>query len=286
MRVRSSMTALMAGMAVTLAVSAAPPLSAQSKHENLVIDLWMQGKPAFGVYAPNENPEPRVPGARPPKAIYTTAGGEKLAMNPLYDYVFLNLEGAYDGAFVKAMAEGLRSPKAVSRKTLIVRIPPLDKDGAATTKARVKEVLDAGADGVTIPHVLSLDEAKLAISFFHDAKANVWSPSNPKGEKIAMLMIEDAGALAQAAAFADLKGYSVLACGIGSLTQALGGDRAAAEKGTQTILGETKRAKLANMLTASQKDVEQRVKEGFLALLMQGPTADDTIRLGRAAAGR
>jgi hypothetical protein len=28
------------------------------------------------------------------------------------------------------------------------------------------------------------------------------------------------------------------------------------------------------------------VKEGFLALLMQGPTADEAIRAGRAAAGR
>lgn len=285
MRVRSCMTALTAGLAAALVLGAAS-LSAQAKHENLVLDLWMQGKPVFGVYAPSENPARRVQGQPPPKAIYTKAGGEKLAMNPLYDYVFLNLEGGYDSAFVKAMAEGLRSPKAVSRKTLIVRIPPIDKDGAATTKARVKEVLDAGADGVTIPHVTSVDEAKLAISFFHDAKANVWSPANPSGEKIAMLMIEDPGALAQAAAFADLKGYSILACGIGSLTQALGGDRAGAEKGTQTILAETKRAKLVNMLTASQKDVEQRVKEGFLALLMQGATADDTIRLGRAAAGR
>lgn len=275
-----------AGMAALLVAISATSVLAQSTHQNLVIDLWLQGKPAFGVYAPNENLAPRGPGGPPPAAIYTKAGGETLAMNPLYDYVFLNLEGAYDVSFVKAMAEGLRSPKAVSRKTLIVRIPPIDKDGAATTKARVKEILDAGADGVTIPHVVSVEEARLAIGFFRDAKADVWSPSNPKGEKLAMLMIEDAGALAQATAIADLKGYSILACGIGSLTQALGGDRAAAEKGTQTILGETKRVKLANMLTASQKDVEQRVKEGFLALLMQGPAADATIKLGRAAAGR
>ena len=33
-------------------------------------------------------------------------------MNPLYDYVFLNLEGRYDAAAVKAMADGLRSPNA------------------------------------------------------------------------------------------------------------------------------------------------------------------------------
>ncbi len=261
-------------------------LSAQTKHENVVLDLWTQGKVAFGVYAPNENPAPRVPGSPPPPAIYTKAGGERLASNPLYDYVFLNLEGSFDVAFVKAIVEGLRSPAAVGRKTLIVRIPPIDKDGAAVTKTRVKDILDLGADGVTIPHVVSLDQAKQALSFFQEAKANVWSPSNPGGEKIAMLMIEDPGALAQVTAFASLKGISILACGIGSLAQALGGDRAAAEKGTQTVLAETKRAKLVNMLPATPKDVEQRVKEGFLAVLAQGQTADETIKIGRAVAGR
>jgi beta-lactamase class D/2-keto-3-deoxy-L-rhamnonate aldolase RhmA len=252
-----------------------------------LVELWAQGKPAFGVYAPNENPGPRGQRGQPPQpAVYTRDGGEKLAINPLYDYVFLNLEGHYDAAAVKAMAEGLRSLNAVSRKALIVRIPPIDVDGAASAKARVKEALDLGADGVTIPHVTSLDEAKLAISFFADAKANVWSPSNPGGRVIAMLMLEDPAAVAQAKDVADLKGYSILACGIGSLTQAMGGDRAGAEAGTQKILAEAKRAKLADMLTANPQDVAQRVKEGFLALLMQGPTADEAIRVGRAAAGR
>ena len=207
-------------------------------------------------------------------------------MNPLYDFVFLNLEGNYDPAAVKAMSDGLRSPRAAGRKTLIVRIPPLDKDGPEVAKARVKEILAAGADGVTIPHIRNVAEAKQAISFFHDAKADVWSPSNPKGEKIAMLMLEDPEAVAQAQQIADLQGYSILACGIGSLAQALGGDRAAAEAGTQKVLEAAKRAKLANMLTANTRDVAQRVREGFLALLMQGPTADEAITLGRAAAGR
>jgi hypothetical protein len=48
------------------------------------------------------------------------------------------------------IAAGLRSPKAVSRKTLIVRIPPIDRDGVATAQARVKEVLDIGADGAVL----------------------------------------------------------------------------------------------------------------------------------------
>ena len=101
-----------------------------------------------------------------------------------------------------------------------------------------------------------------------------------------MLMLEDPAAVAQARDVADLKGYSILACGIGSLAQALGGDRAGAEAGTQKVLAEAKRAKLADMLTANPQDVAQRVKEGFLALLMQGPTADEAITIGRAAAGR
>lgn len=67
---------------------------------------------------------------------------------------------------------------------------------------------------------------------------------------------------------------------------ALGGDAAAAEAGTQKVLAEAKRAGLPDMLPATAQDIEKRVKEGFLALLMQGSTADETIKIGRAAAGR
>jgi 2-keto-3-deoxy-L-rhamnonate aldolase RhmA len=150
----------------------------------------------------------------------------------------------------------------------------------------VKEALDSGADGVTIPHVQSVEEAKQAIGFFRDAKANVWSPSNPRGDKIAMLMLEDPIAVSQANLVADLKGYSILACGIGSLTQALGGDRDGAEAGTQKVLAEARRAKLVDMLTFNAQDAEKRVREGFLALLTQGQAADEAIKVGRTAAGR
>ena len=244
-----------------------------------VLDLWPQGKVAFGVYAPSEAP-------RGAPAVYSPEGAAKVAANSLYDFVFLNLEGAYDPAAVKAYGSGLRGKDAVSRKTLIVRIPPISKDGADATRARVKEIFDAGADGVTIPHIRDLDEAKLAMSFFAAANANLWSPSNPKGTKLAMLMLEDPKAITQRTEIAELKGLGVLACGIGSLAQALGGDRAGAEAGTQQVLAETKRVKIANMLPANVKDVEQRIKEGFLAILGQGPQADEMIKIGRAAAGR
>jgi 2-keto-3-deoxy-L-rhamnonate aldolase RhmA len=277
---------LLAIACATLALHA----QGSTTHENAVLDLWAAGKPAFGVFVPNENPfargqgtgEPGVPRAKP---VYTKAGGEKLAANPLYDYVFLNLEGNYDAAAIQAIAEGLRSSAAVSRKTLLVRIPPFHADATAAA-ARIKEAFDLGADGVTIPHVQSVDEARRVLQAFQAAQVNVWSPANPRGEKIAMMMIEDPGALAQVKAFADLRGISVLACGIGSMTQALGGDRQKGEAATQTVLAETRRVNVPNMITANSQDVEKRVKEGFLGLLMQGAQADEAIKIGRAAAGR
>lgn len=271
--------------ACTVVAVMATPASAQGRHA--VLDLWGAGKPAFGIFVPNENPEPFTRGQPPPKGIYTREGAAKLAANPLYDFLFLNLEGTYDAAAVKAVAEGLRAGAANgSRKTLLVRIPTIERDGVDLTRARVKEVLAAGADGVTLPHIRSVDEAKTAIGFFQAAGASVWSPSNPKGTIIAMLMVEDPDAVAAAGQIADLKGVSVLACGIGSLTQALKGDRAGAEAGTQRVLAESTRAKLPNMLTASPQDVTQRLKEGFLGLLGNGPAGDEMIKVGRAAAGR
>ena len=264
--------------------------AALAAHENLVLDLWAEGETAFGVYAPDERP--RVEGGRGrgggprPAPVYTREGGERLAQNPLYDFVFLNLEGAYDPEAVRAIAEGLRAPGAAGRKTLLVRIPPISRDGEEETRARVQEVLAAGADGVVLPHVRSPEEVRAAIGFFEAAGADVWSPSNPSGEIVAMLMVEDPEAVERAAEFADIPGYSVLACGIGSLRAALDGDREAAEAGNQRVLAEAKRAGLADMITANAADVEQRVREGFLALLMQGPSADEVIALGRAAAGR
>jgi hypothetical protein len=283
-------TRVSAAVALMAAFVVAPNSSAQSKHQSAVIDLWTQAKPAFGVFVPNEaagggrGPGGAGPDNRP-KPLYTRAGGEALAANPLYDFVFLNLEGAYDAEAVKNIADGLRSKGATSRKTLIVRIPAFHEDPAAA-RARVREIFAAGGDGVTFPHVETLDEAKQILALFQQEKIDVWSTANPKGEKLAMLMLEDPAAVAEAAEFANLKGYSILACGIGSLTQALKGDRAGGEAGTQKVLSETKRVKLVNMLTATTADVEKRVKEGFLGVLAQGQSPDEAIRIGRLSAGR
>lgn len=269
-------------LAVVMGLAAGTSASAQTRPA--AFDLWAAGKAAFGIYVPDENPAPRGPDRGP--AVYTKAGGEKLAANPLVDFVFLNLEEHYDRDAVMAISEGLGKRGTPGRKLMLVRIPPMAEAGPAVTLTRIKEILAMGADGITLPHIENLDQGRQAVSLFADARADVFSAAHPDGNTVAMLMLEDPGAVAQAKDVADIGGYSILACGIGSLTQALKGDRAAAEKGNQEILAETKRVKLVNMLTANATDIEKRVKEGYGALLVNGRDADNIIKIGRAAAGR
>ena len=261
-------------------------IAADSESTSRLIQLWSAGAPAFGVFVPNERPRGEVApdGSRLPP-LYTAEGGASLGENPLLDYLFLNLEGNYDTEAVAAIVEGLGRSDRDGGPSLLVRIPPIERDGLETARARVIESLQLGADGIVIPHVRSAEEARLAVSFFTDAGVSVWSPDNPDGQKLAMIMIEDAGALAAAAEIADTPGYSVLACGIGSLSRDLG-SREAGEAGTQEVLQQSERVGLPNMITANAQDVEQRLEEGFLGLLMSGPGADEAIRIGRSASGR
>ena len=262
-----------------------PPVT--SAAQSVAIRLWAEGQPAFGIFVPSERPRgERGPAGERPPALYTTEGGTELGRNDLLDYLFLNLEGSYDAEAISAISSGLGNEGTSERKTLLVRIPPISADGPEAARARVVEALERGADGVVLPHVRSAEEAALAVSFFTDAGADVWSPANPTGTTIAMVMIEDPGALAEVRAIADTPGYSVLACGIGSLTRALDGDREAAEAGNLEVLGHATRIGMPDMITANSDDVARRIEEGFLGLLMNGPQADEAIRVGRAAAGR
>ena len=235
-----------------------------------LFELWNDGAMGFGVYVPQEQ--------------YTEAGAAELAANPLYDFLFLNLEGAYEPAAVESVSAGVGMADAGSPPILLVRIPPMSAAGEDTTRERVDEILAAGADGVTLPHIRDVDEARTAISFFEGQ--DVWSPDNPDGTVLAMIMLEDPQAIAQLDQIIELGGYSVLACGIGSLTGALDGDREQAEAMCAEVRDRGQAAGYASVITANAGNIEQRVEEGHLALLMFGAEADDVIRTGMELAGR
>jgi 2-keto-3-deoxy-L-rhamnonate aldolase RhmA len=235
-----------------------------------LIELWETGQTAFGQYVTG------VP--------YTVETGRDLAANPVLDYAFLNLEQDYNINSALELAEGLRAGAQGAPMDLLVRIPPMSEAGVEVSRARVQELLAMGADGVVFPHVRSAEEARMAVSFFEGD--NVWSPANPDGDIVVMLMLETPDVFAELKEIADIPNYSALACGIGSLTGALGGDREAAEKLNLEVLAHSQRVGMADMITANTESVARRVDEGFLGLLVYGPEANEVIRLGRAAAGR
>ncbi len=235
-----------------------------------LIELWESGQTAFGQYVTG------VP--------YTVETGRDLAANPLLDYAFLNLEQEYNLNSALDLAEGLRRGAEGSAMDLLVRIPPMSEAGVETSRQRVNELLAMGAAGVVFPHVRSAEEARTAVSFFEDA--NVWSPANPEGDIVVMLMLETPDVFSELEEIAKIPNYSALACGIGSLTGALGGDREAAEEMNLEVLAHSQRAGMADMITANTESVVRRVEQGFLGLLVYGPEANEVIRLGRVAAGR
>lgn len=263
--------------------------SLEAQTANSALTLWKSGQTAFGMFVPSE----RAPGATdaqgnrlPP--LYTEAGARTLGSNPLLDYLFLNLEGRYDVDAVRAMVAGLESVNAARRPTLLVRIPTIEAAGADSTKARVAQVLALGADGVVIPHVRSADEAKLAVSFFAAAKADVWSPRNPNGRIVAMLMIEDKGAVAVMQDIAAVPGYSLLSCGIGSLTRDMGGDGPGAEAACQRVRDAGEARGMPSMMTASAATLQDRLTRKYRGILLSGSVAqvEPIIRDGLPRVGR
>jgi hypothetical protein len=271
------------------APNAAPSSTSATAPAGAALPLWKSGTAAFGMFVPSERPAaaPAAGATRLPP-LYTEAGAKALAENPLLDYLFLNLEGAYDANAVQAMVRGIRMSSAPTRPTLLVRIPTIEDAGVDSTRARVKAILGLGADGVVIPHVRSAAEARTAAAFFMEAGANVWSPANPKGTVIAMLMVEDKGAIAEASDIAAVKGYSLLSCGIGSLTRDMGGDARGAEAACQRVRDLGANAGMPSMMTATAATINDRITKGYLGLLLSG-TADQAsaiIRAGRVVAKR
>lgn len=249
------------------------------------ISLWSLGTPAYGMFVPSERPqgERDADGNRMPP-LYTVAGATALADNPDLDYLFLNLEGAFELEAVKTLLAGINASTTDHRPTLLVRVPTIEAAGADSTRSRVKEILSLGADGVVIPHVRSVEEARLATSFFQEAGANVWSPANPSGTVIAMLMVEDQNAIAVVEEIAALPGYSMLSCGIGSLTGDMKGDREGAEAGCLRTREAASAHGMPSMMTASATTLEDRLAKGYLGILLSGTAADASavIQAGRA----
>ncbi|MBN1418704.1 MAG: hypothetical protein JXP34_07990 [Planctomycetes bacterium] len=156
-------------------------------------------------------------------------GAEESLARPMIDFVVIDLEHQpYDIPRLRAFLIGLASKREVAAKgnlqpnlVPLVRVPP---DGDQPLRASVKQVLDVGAFGVVVPHVRSAADARRVVSACryvqregdpqprpegergaspiiaayawglsledYAARADVW-PLDPKGDLLAIIMIED-----------------------------------------------------------------------------------------------
>ena len=278
---RRSITIVFAALA-TFTVSASAQDSGDAGGEaafagdaSRVIDIWTEGEFAYGVFVPNQD------------GVFTVEGSAELAQNELLDYLFLDLEANYDVTAVDILEEGLATVDAADQPTLLVRLPTIDDAGLELTEERVGEVLARGADGLIFPHIMSPEMAAAVVGFFADIGADVWSPDNPEGSIVSMLMIEDGEALALATQIADVGGYSLLSCGIGSLGADLGSAEAA-EEGCLVVKGHADRVNMPSMMLAfTLEALDQRIEQGYRGILMQmNDETEDIVRAGHAATGR
>ena len=84
---------------------------------------------------------------------------------------------------------------------------------------------------------------------------------------------------------AALPGYSLLSCGIGSLTRDMGGNAADAEAACQRVRDLGAKAGMPSMMTATAATITDRMAKGYRGLLLSGTAeqASAIIRTGRAA---
>ena len=154
-----------------------------------------------------------------------------------FDFIFLDTEHGI--ADQKDVAEHITAARAVGLPTL-VRI------GEGETSLALR-VLDAGAEGLIVPHVQDADAAARAVKMAHYpplgergfatyTAAGRWGKTTPTehtrraaNQTMVVTMIEDASAVEHAASIAGTPGVDVVFVGPGDLAASLGYDSARAD---------------------------------------------------------
>ena len=280
------------------------PASAQSPRLNPMIELLEQGEFVFGPIWGDKSP----------------GGAVSVSRNDELDYIFYDMEHSpFDITELRTFMQFMVDPGRILRRgkpgwerTVLVRIPAYGREG---NQWMIKNILDQGAHGIITPHIETAEQARNvvrsirypqpmgdanmepagqrgsgagnAIRYWgvsgadYMAKADLW-PLDPNGELLVMIQIENQLGVENVEEIAKVPGVSMLMAAPSDLTMAYGGDRDAAEAAIQRILAVSKAAGIPCAITASVRDVEMRVAQGFKVIIASGRA----ITVGREAAGR
>lgn len=231
-----------------------------------VVRLLEEGQVVFGIFSGDKTPEQ---GAR----IVETGA----------DFVFYSLErGPFDLPTLEAYMRGMVGATGdddLDDHPVLLRIPPLRDDPEAAFD-RTRQALQVGVHGIVFPHVENAEQAARAVGA---VGANVSWPSNPAGDVVNMVLIEDRVGIENAREIVGTPGISIVAPGPGDLRRAYEGDAEAIEDAIQTVLAACLELDVPCAITAGADDIAERVEQGFRVFIVSQPEA---IEVGKRAAGR
>jgi 4-hydroxy-2-oxoheptanedioate aldolase len=238
------------------------------------------------------------------------------------DFVFINMEAvaSYNPSMVKAFLQAMTDAGLKPNPNdhpLITRLPIFHDDPVAA-RERIAEMLNLGVHGIVFPDMESGEEAQQAIAAMRFAetarskfpspagvrpgavgqapafwgltpdaykrKADVY-PINPDGELASIFIVESVKGIENSREITRAR-PTVAFPGPGTLSRVFKGDAAKVEAAIQTQLASCKEFHVPCGITANPTDVAQRIKEGFQMIIIYDRDYPETIKAGRAAAGR
>jgi DNA-binding beta-propeller fold protein YncE len=231
---------------------------------NRMIDLLEAGRPVFGLTSGEMTPE----------------GGRRMAENRATDYVWYSLEtGPFDMPAMEAYIAGMAAAWGDGDlPPFMLRIPPI-RDGRERALDHVRQGLASGVKAIAFPHVESAEDVRFIAEAIGD---RLW-PINPRGDVLAVVMIEDRAAVESVREIVGAPGVGVVFPGPADLRRAYDGDEDAVEAAIQAILAACLELDVPCAMTATVDDVAQRLEQGFRFFVLSQP---EVLAAGRAAAGR
>jgi len=282
-------------------------VAAQMGRHNRIVDLLARRQVVFGWFADATTPE----------------AAKRAAQDRLMDFVFINMEAvrSYDPAAVKAFQHRMLEAGLNTNPNdhpLMTRLPIFHNDPVAARR-RTAEMLNLGSHAIVFPGMESAEEATQAIAAMRLAKTaaasksprppgerpdslgdapGYWGmgddeyqmradvfPLNPVGELAAVFIIESEKGLANSREITRVR-PTIAIPGPGTLGRLYQGDMVKVEAAIQTQLASCKEFDVPCGITANATDVEKRIKEGFRVIIIYDRDYAETIKVGRAAAGR
>ena len=156
-------------------------------------------------------------------------------------------------------------------------------------RPRVQRALDAGAAGVMVPRVGSVDDARAAVSHLryppegdrgvaYMNRAADFGAGATQRDVLCIVQVETRGAVEQVDELAQLDGVDVLFVGPADLGAAIGAD--AVDDATESVLRACQRGRVAaGIFTRKRADAERALERGFRFVGL----ASDSYFLARAA---